>query len=749
MRSYINLLICLLLSCSAAGQTGFNIMRTSEEANHGIFYAGYSPDGNYIVTTGSDLNILIWKAETGNIFRTLSGSTKTQKVAAFTPSSEKVASGGDGNIISLWDIKTARVISTFEMKLGNVRALDISPDGKLIAAAGSDRSVRVWDIESKKLLFDLKSHKDEIYSLRFSPDSKTLASAGADRVLILWDAAKGTLIKSAGAGHGLIRDIAFSPDGEFITTCGDDSLIMVNSIPGLTNVRSIESKHSSIQSIAFSSDGKYLISGSSDGFISLINFQSGEILSGSEKLDQTVASVSFRRGKSDFISAGLGSENFYTWTLSEKNSTTALDQLAGQQKELMMEKSVESEMEPPVLAMEKASPPKETKKESRNSKTKSTSTKSFEFEEKVVAGEIEKPRSKIIRLEELYVEGKPAKVLPPDVPVIELFSPFTDAGTAVIDQNSTFIIGRITNAEGTNVILINKKPVKLSEAGVFEYKMALSKGNNPVDIITVNKKGKMNQMTVSIECTAESNSQGDQGSASDGKYYALIIGINDYISNDISDLDKPVKDAEKLYETLSTLYNFDKENITLLRNPTLNNIISSLDELAGKITTSDNLLIFYAGHGYWDAKGKVGYWFPSDATKGSTVNWFRNSTLRDFIGSIQSKHTLVIADACFSGAILKTRDAFAEAPQGVQKLYDLPSRKAMTSGNESQTVSDESTFMKYLVEKLAWNEDKFLPSETLFNSFRPAVMNNSSNMPQYGVIQNVGDEGGDFVFIKR
>jgi hypothetical protein len=94
----------------------------------------------------------------------------------------------------------------------------------------------------------------------------------------------------------------------------------------------------------------------------------------------------------------------------------------------------------------------------------------------------------------------------------------------------------------------------------------------------------------------------------------------------------------------------------------------------------DNLLIFYAGHGFWDDKGKVGYWFPSDASRNNTVNWFRNSTLRDFIGSIQTRHTILIADSCFSGAIFKTRIAFSDAPQGIEKLYELPSRKAMTSG---------------------------------------------------------------------
>jgi hypothetical protein len=72
----------------------------------------------------------------------------------------------------------------------------------------------------------------------------------------------------------------------------------------------------------------------------------------------------------------------------------------------------------------------------------------------------------------------------------------------------------------------------------------------------------------------------------------------------------------------------------------------------------------------------------------------------------------------------------------------------MTSG-VLQVVPDESTFMKYLVEKLTTNSEKFLPSEQLFSNLKTAVINNSQNLPQFGVIQNVGDEGGDFIFIKR
>ncbi|HAW52177.1 MAG TPA: hypothetical protein DCX54_07610, partial [Flavobacteriales bacterium] len=215
----------------------------------------------------------------------------------------------------------------------------------------------------------------------------------------------------------------------------------------------------------------------------------------------------------------------------------------------------------------------------------------------------------------------------------------------------------------------------------------------------------------------------------DGKYYALIIGNNTYQDPNLMDLDQPIEDASKLYEVLVRSYTFEKDNVIFLKNATRKDIIRECDFLSRTLTSNDNLLIFYAGHGYWDEKGNVGYWFPADASRNSTVNWFRNSTLRDFIGSIQTKHTLLIADACFSGQIFKSRAAFTEAPSGIEKLYELPSRKAMTSGTR-QEVPDESVFIKYLVRRLEENEEPYLTSELLFSSFKEAVMNNSPNIPQ-------------------
>lgn len=234
-----------------------------------------------------------------------------------------------------------------------------------------------------------------------------------------------------------------------------------------------------------------------------------------------------------------------------------------------------------------------------------------------------------------------------------------------------------------------------------------------------------------------------------GQYYALLIGVSKY-SDPRLNLDHPVSDARRMKEVLTQGYNFNPENTILLENPSRSEIFSTLYKLRNKVTPNDNLLIFYAGHGYWDDKIKQGYWWPRDANASDPSNWLSNSDLREQLRGISSAHTLLVSDACFSGGIFRTRDAgsIKSASIDYQMLYKLPSRRAITSGTLT-AVPDRSVFVEYLVKRLNQNQEKFLSSEMLFNSIRLAVINNSATVPQEGVIAETGDEGGDFIFIKK
>lgn len=233
------------------------------------------------------------------------------------------------------------------------------------------------------------------------------------------------------------------------------------------------------------------------------------------------------------------------------------------------------------------------------------------------------------------------------------------------------------------------------------------------------------------------------------KYYALIIGVQDYEDESIVDLNQPISDAKLLKDELVAEYSFNPEDVLFLENPDRSTIIETFDLLTTKVKSTDNFLIFYAGHGIWDEQIEQGYWLPSDAKKTSKAAWLSNGTIRDYIRAIDSKHTLLITDACFSGGILKTREAFT-ASKAMLEMYKLPSRKAMTSG-ALKTVPDKSVFIEYLIKALKYNDQPMISADQLFTGFKYNVINNSPNgqVPQYGVIAQADDEGGDFIFLRK
>jgi hypothetical protein len=335
-------------------------------------------------------------------------------------------------------------------------------------------------------------------------------------------------------------------------------------------------------------------------------------------------------------------------------------------------------------------------------------------------------------------------------PRIEIISPRLDnTSSASTVESSFFLIGRLFDDSGIRSLTVNDEIVAPDENGFFQQSYTLEAGLNVFRIDATDELSNASSHTVYlIKDEASISSVGPDELDAKGEYYGLIIGINEYEDPGLVDLDNPITDATLLYSTLIGNYMFSPENVTLLKNPTRADIIKRLDELSYRLSRSDNLLIFYAGHGYWDSEKETGFWLPADAENFSSVNWIRNSTIQDYVDDINTNHTLLITDACFAGSIFKSRGAFQDASMGINRLYSLTSRKAMTSGTLKE-VPDRSVFLEYFLKRLLENEHKYISASELFYSFREAVLNNSSNIPQYGVIQDTGDEGGDFIFIKR
>ncbi|MBN1989101.1 MAG: caspase family protein [Bacteroidales bacterium] len=327
----------------------------------------------------------------------------------------------------------------------------------------------------------------------------------------------------------------------------------------------------------------------------------------------------------------------------------------------------------------------------------------------------------------------------------------------IVTNSQLTVKGQAKDESGIFEVKVNGKNATLSPNGTFETTLALASGKNDVVIRVLDSQKNSAEKKFIVVYQVQGKPVSSETEELDlifdeekrmPQYYAVIVGVNEYPDTQIADLSNPISDAQKLFNVLTTRYTFEPSNVIFIQNASRGQLIDELDKLTRRVTKNDNLLIFFAGHGYWDKDTELGYWLPSDARATSTANWMANSQIRDYIRAIKSKHTLLIADACFSGGIFKTLKAFEEGSAPLTKAYDKPSRKAMTSGALTE-VPDQSIFLEQLVKRLSENTQDYISAEEVFSSIRNVVMNGSPTTPLYGDIKDTGDEGGDFLFVKK
>ena len=582
---------------------------------------------------------------------------------------------------------------------GRVGAICFSPGNRFVACGLDNGAIHVWDLDAKRQLHKL-NHGGSIKSLLIDTKSRYLVSAGTDKNIIIWDLYSGEIEKIISDYKGKISNLNFNPDETLLSVCGSRKEVFLFQFPGGKLIAELKNGHNKeVIYSTFNSDGTQLLTVGKDNQAILWNTSTRQILRKTGISPNTIngsgieiTRVQAQPDRRKFLVA-------YTETKLAKGGKSMIFRY---------------------------------------------NTALFNWDTGL--------------LENIYEDNvKPIDAL--DI---------TPDGSYYITDNSTLRLKKLNFRDINTGDLVKSQQtegdiesMKVSDNGEW---LAVAEDNGSKKQPEV-KLYKLSGLATTTGTGKNTNNLGTRPSFNStntrqepaaeelrtdmiGKYYALLIGINEYDDPMITDLDAPITDAENLYIILSTSYSFRKDNIIFLENPKRHEIIDALDLLERTVTENDNLLIFYAGHGHWDESAHKGYWLPSDAHHESTANWFRNSSLTGYIASIKSKHTLLIADACFSGSIFKTRAAFPKDQEAVARLYEKPSRKAMTSGTLKE-VPDQSVFVRFLMKNLANNKEEFMPSEQLFYTLKPAVLNNSDNIPQFGEVKNAGDEGGDFIFIRK
>jgi len=245
---------------------------------------------------------------------------------------------------------------------------------------------------------------------------------------------------------------------------------------------------------------------------------------------------------------------------------------------------------------------------------------------------------------------------------------------------------------------------------------------------------------------------GTQGEANAGRYYALVIGNNNYTG--LERLKTAETDAREVAALLKDAYGFETK---LLLNATRQQIMSALYSYRRELTPDANLLIYYAGHGVNDKDADKAYWLPVDATLDDNSNWIIADEITTALKVIPARHVLVVSDSCYSGTLTRgIRDALprpSEREQFLKRMAAGRSRTLMASGGD-EPVADggggrHSVFANALLRGLReMDKGQFTGAELFRYHVEEPVAGRANQTPEYNPLRNSGHESGDFIFVK-
>ena len=265
----------------------------------------------------------------------------------------------------------------------------------------------------------------------------------------------------------------------------------------------------------------------------------------------------------------------------------------------------------------------------------------------------------------------PATAAPPadtEAPKITINYPPPDAR---VERESIVVTGLITdNVEVARVqVAVNGVEVAQSrDIGVvgrgvpIRVPAALQPGDNLIEITAADKAGNVAQVVRTVTRVTPAAAAAPSAPRVAHRW-AVVIGIGDYENKEIPKLRYATRDAEAMYQFLTTQGGYAKDRVLLFtdttpQRPTLLNIKRALGEfLARRAGRDDMVLIYFAGHGApevdvagAEADGLSKYLIPRDADPAALYTTaLPMDEIQKIFTRVQAERIVMLLDTCYSG----------------------------------------------------------------------------------------------------
>ena len=252
---------------------------------------GDETDGNW--TAGSDFDVRVWNAATGELVKKLAGHTSSINCLVWSADGKLLATASSDSSAILWDVTSGKPRHTFKGHTAAVSSVCLSADGKRLVTGGWDASVIVWNAETGQEEKRLAGHYGRVWDVALSPDGKTAAVCGDHPFIRLWDLDKAA-IRAELQGHeqAAVR-VAFSPDGTRLLSGGWDNTARIWTIKDAKYAlaKTFAGHTGRVEGLAWCADGRRFVTGSLDHTVKLWDVETGAAVQSYEEHTKAIARV--------------------------------------------------------------------------------------------------------------------------------------------------------------------------------------------------------------------------------------------------------------------------------------------------------------------------------------------------------------------------------------------------------------------------------------------------------------------------
>ena len=208
-------------------------------------------------------------------------------------------------------------------------------------------------------------------------------------------------------------------------------------------------------------------------------------------------------------------------------------------------------------------------------------------------------------------------------------------------------------------------------------------------------------------------------SAEEGRKWAVIIGVNEYLDPKIPPLRFCVADAHRVFESLTGKSGFDPDHVLLIVDdqakahlrPLRVNLETQIGDWLQHAQAADTVVVHFSGHGFVDESTGEGFLGPTDCFQNDLRRTaFPTARLQQMLRDCAARQKLLILDCCHAGAVRSgaatgsTGEELSQAFSQAQGLVTLASCRKDEVSYEWETKG-QGLFTYFLTEGLGGGAD--------------------------------------------